>query len=84
MDELHLTKGQKHDGYYFYSPQTDFFFVTDFAKHPRKNPWIVKLIDDILKKNDCTWREIVPIGFSDLAVERGVISGAIPPTARFY
>jgi hypothetical protein len=56
MDELHLTKGQKHDGYYFYSPQTDFFFVTDFAKHPRKNLWIVKLIDDILKKNDCTWR----------------------------
>lgn len=56
MKQVKIEINQKYDGYYFYSPQADFFFITDFSKYPRKNPWIVKLIDDILKKNDCTWR----------------------------
>jgi hypothetical protein len=56
MKTIELTKNQKYDGYYFFSPQKDFFFITDFSKYKRKNPWIVKRIDDCLKENDCTWR----------------------------
>jgi hypothetical protein len=56
METIELTKNQKYDGYYFFSPSADFFFITDFSKYKRKNPWIVKRIDDCLKKNDCTWR----------------------------
>lgn len=58
MQQIELTLNQVRGGYYFYTPQADYFFVTDFSKYKRKNPWIVAIIDDCLKKQGCTWRGI--------------------------
>lgn len=73
MERINLTKNQKYDGYYFFSPSADFFFITDFSKYKRKSPWIVKLIDECLKKNGCTWRGVFDSWDLKDALERGTI-----------
>lgn len=58
MEQIKLTLNQKCDGYFFKTPTTNYFFVTDFSKYQRKNPFIVKIIDECLKSDGCTWRGI--------------------------
>lgn len=56
MKQIKLTLNRSFDGYYFYTPQVDYFFVTDFCKYQRKNPYLVALIDKYLKDNGCFYR----------------------------
>lgn len=56
MKQIELKLNQTFDGYYLYTPQVDFFFVTDFCKYKMKNPYLVALIDKCLKDNGCTYR----------------------------
>lgn len=56
MEKIELTLNQSCNGYYLYTPKIDFFFVTDFCKHKRKNPYLIALIDKCLKDNGCTYR----------------------------
>lgn len=58
MRQIELVANQSHDGFYFYSPSADYFFVTKFGKYLRKNPWVVALIEKSLKDDGCTWRGI--------------------------
>jgi hypothetical protein len=56
MEKLDLSLNKPMNGYYFYTPKVDYFFITDFCKYKRKNPYLVALIDKCLKDNGCTYR----------------------------
>lgn len=73
MKQIELTLNQTFDGYYFYTPQADYFFVTDFCKYKRKNPWLVALIDKCLKDNGCTYRGMVGCFQLKDMLQRGTI-----------
>lgn len=73
METMLLAKNQKYDGYYFYTPQVDYFFVTDFCKYKRKNPFLVALIDKCLKDNGCTYRGMVGCLKMKDMLQRGTI-----------
>lgn len=56
MKQIDLTYNQVLGGYYFYTPRCDYFFVTDFCKYRRKNPFLVAVIEKCLNDDGCTYR----------------------------
>ena len=73
MKQIELTLNQVCEGYYFYTPQADYFFVTDFCKYKRKNPFLIALIDKCLKDNGCTYRGTVGLFQLKDMLQRGTI-----------
>jgi hypothetical protein len=56
MERKELSKNQKCLGYYFYTPNTDWFFITDSSK---RTPTLVNAINDCLLQHGCTYRGMV-------------------------
>lgn len=51
--QIKISEGNKFFGFYFFSPKTDYFFITNKTK---RTPQLVKTIENILNENNCTYR----------------------------